>query len=85
MRRGFADWKACRDSDAPIPAAFGLQPVAEAPNVAHGAPSGLASCPLRELVFNDLADHMDPPQFAPTHHDSVLSDHPALLVRAGSL
>ncbi|MDH5319581.1 MAG: hypothetical protein OEW14_14620, partial [Nitrospira sp.] len=36
-------------------------------------------------LLHDLADDMHPPQFLPTHHDPVLSDHPDLLVKVGSL
>jgi hypothetical protein len=40
---------------------------------------------MRELFREDLANHMDAPQLALPHDDGVLSAHPALLLRAGSL
>lgn len=65
--------------------AFGLQPIAEPSNVPRREPQRLSGLGLCELLRKDWANHMDPPPFAPTHDDSVLSDPPALLVRVGSL
>ena len=49
------------------------------------SPSRVARLDLRQLLLHRLANHMHPPEFLHTHDDPVLSDHPALLVRAGSL
>jgi hypothetical protein len=58
--------------------AIGSQSVAEAPNRALREPSDLTGLSWRELLLDNLANHMDPPQFAPPHDNPVLSDHPAL-------
>ena len=65
--------------------AFGLQPMAEAANPPRRDSERLTGLLLRERVLDHLANHMDSSKLSPTHDDPVLSDHPALLMRAGSL
>lgn len=57
----------------------------EAPDVAGRQPQHNARVDLCQLLFHRLANDMYPPELLHNYHDPVLSDHPALLVRAGSL
>ena len=60
-------------------------PREEATDVAWRQPQQSARLDLRQLLLPRLAKHMYPPEFLHTHDDPVLSDHPALRVKASSL
>jgi len=62
-----------------------LHPLDEAPDVACRQPQQGARFDLRQLLLHRLANHMHPPELLHTHDDLVLSDHPALRLKAGSL
>ena len=62
-----------------------LNPQEEAPHVAIRQPHQRACLHLGDALLHHLTDHMQALQFLHAHHNAVLSDHPALLVKAGSL
>ena len=62
-----------------------LHPSLQAPDLPIREAQQGACFLLRELLRHHLPDHMHPTQFLSTHHDPVLSDHPALLLKADSL
>ena len=65
--------------------AFLRHPREEAPDVAGRQPQEGARLHLRQRLLHRLANHRHTPEFLHAHDDPVLSDHPALRLKASSL